>query len=206
MGHQDPTAINWISPLYTVRITQRKTWKKAFISKLLELCKTRAKKLSPDMFNFYVVLAGPDTAGIPHKGKNSKPHPYKKSTKIEGPSENMGFNGKTVWRFQTKRTKTLIPNFQKTPVGHQDPTAINWISPLYTVRITQRKTWKKAFISKLLELCKTRTKKSSPDMFNFYVVLAGRDTAGIPHKGKNSKPHHYKKRYKNRRTFRKHGF
>ena len=31
-------------------------------------------------------------------------------------------------------------------------------------------------------------------MFNFYVVLAGRDTAGIPHKGKNSKPHHYKKK------------
>ena len=25
------------------------------------------------MFNFYVVLAGPDTAGLPHKGKNSKP-------------------------------------------------------------------------------------------------------------------------------------
>ena len=127
--------------------------------------------------------------------------------KNEGHSENMGFDGKTIWRFQTKnRTKTLFPNFQKTPVGHQDPKAINWISPLYTVRITQRKTWKKAFIWKLLELCKTRTKKSSPDMFNFYVVLAGRDTAGIPHKGKNSKPHHYKKRYKNRRTFRKHGF
>ena len=174
VGHQDPKAINWISPLYTVRITQRKTWKKAFIWKLLELCKTRTKKSSPDMFNFYVVLAGRDTAGIPHKGKNSKPHHYKKGTKIEGPSENMGFNGKTVWRFQTKkRTKTLIPNFQKTPVGHQDPKAINWISPLYTVRITQRKTWKKAFISKLLELCKTRAKKLSPDMFNFYVVLGG---------------------------------
>ena len=43
-------------------------------------------------------------------------------------------------------------------------------------------------------------------MFNFYVVWAGRDTAGIPHKGKNSKPHHYKKRYKNRRTSRKNEF
>ena len=27
----------------------------------------------------------------------------------------------------------------------------------------------------MLELCKTRAKKSSPDMFNFYVVLAGHD-------------------------------
>ena len=43
-----------------------------------------------------------------------------------------------------------------------------------------------------MEICKTRTKKSSPDMFNFYVVLAGRDTAGLPHIGKNSKPHRYK--------------
>ena len=32
---------------------------------------------------------------------------------------------------------------------------------------------KKAFRLKLLELCKTRAKKSSPDTFNFYVVLAG---------------------------------
>ena len=26
-----------------------------------------------------------------------------------------------------------------------------------------------------MDLCKTRTKKSSPDMFNYYVVLAGQD-------------------------------
>ena len=32
---------------------------------------------------------------------------------------------------------------------------------------------KKAIGLKLLELCKTRSKKSSPDLFNFYVVLAG---------------------------------
>ena len=48
------------------------------------------------MFNFYVVLPGCDTAGLPRAGENSKPHHYKKSTKIEGPSENMCFNGKTV--------------------------------------------------------------------------------------------------------------
>ena len=126
------------------------------------------------MLNFYVVLAGPDTAGIPHKGKNSKPHHYKKKVQKRDLPKAWVLTGKQFEDFRRKkRTKTLIPNFQKTPVGHQDPKAINWISPLYTVRITQRKTWKKAFISKLLELCKTRAKKLSPDMFNFYVVLGG---------------------------------
>ena len=64
--------------------------------KVLELGKTTTNNASPDMFNFYVVLAGRDTAGLPHAGENSKPHHYKKSTKIEGPFENMCFNGKTV--------------------------------------------------------------------------------------------------------------
>ena len=36
---------------------------------------------------------------------------------------------------------------------------------------------KKAFRIKLLEFCRTRTKKSSPDLFKFYVVLAGHDKA-----------------------------
>ena len=36
-------------------------------------------------------------------------------------------------------------------------------------------TSKKAFRLTLLELCKTRTKKSSPDLFNFYLVLVGQD-------------------------------
>ena len=57
---------------------------------------------------------------------------------------------------------------------------------------------------KLLELDKTRTKNASPHMFNFYVVLPGCDTAGLPRAGENSKPHLYDKKYKNRTTFRKH--
>ena len=46
---------------------------------------------------------------------------------------------------------------------------------------------------KLLELGKTRIKNASPDMFNFYVVLAVCDTAWLSCAGENSKPHHYKK-------------
>ena len=34
---------------------------------------------------------------------------------------------------------------------------------------------KKAFRIKLLELCKTRTKKSNPDLLNFYVISASQD-------------------------------
>ena len=70
--------------------------------KQLELGKTRTKKASPDKFNFYVVLAGLDKVnglprdGLPRAGANSKPHDYKKRINTEGPSEDMGFNGKTV--------------------------------------------------------------------------------------------------------------
>ena len=34
---------------------------------------------------------------------------------------------------------------------------------------------KKAFRIKLFELCKTTTKQSSPDLFNFYKISAGHD-------------------------------
>ena len=36
---------------------------------------------------------------------------------------------------------------------------------------------KEAFRIELFDLCKTRTKKSSPDLFNFYVISAGDDLA-----------------------------
>ena len=75
--------------------------KKAFRFKLLELCKTRIKKSSPDLFNFYVVLAGHDMvtdAGrvTTCRRKIKAPWFQTKSTKNEGLSENMGFNGETV--------------------------------------------------------------------------------------------------------------
>ena len=65
------------------------------------------------MFNCYVVLAGHDK--VTDAGRASKcrrklkaPSLQTKSTKNEGPSENMGFNGKTVLRFQTKKKRTEI--------------------------------------------------------------------------------------------------
>ena len=74
---------------------------------------------------------------------------------------------------------------------------------------TEQNLKKKAIRSKLLELCKTTTKKSILDMFIFYVNLAGQDMvadiAGLPRAGGNSKSHHYKQK-KSKKTFRKHGF
>ena len=75
--------------------------KKAFSLKLLDLCKTRTKESSPDMFNFYVVLAGHDKVSDAGKAttcrrKFKAPSLQTKCTKKEGPPENMGFKGKTV--------------------------------------------------------------------------------------------------------------
>ena len=74
--------------------------KKALRSKLLVLCKTRVRKSSPDKFNFYIVLTGPDLvtdiAGLTHASRISKQHHYKQKYKKERPPENMGFNIKPV--------------------------------------------------------------------------------------------------------------
>ena len=43
-------------------------------------------------------------------------------------------------------------------------------------KLTEAKM-KKAFRIKLLEFCKSRTMKSSPDLFYFYVISAGQDIA-----------------------------
>ena len=50
-----------------------------------------------------------------------------KSTKNEGPSENMSFNGETVWKFQTKKKEQeyYSPSFKK-PAEHEAPESVNW--------------------------------------------------------------------------------
>ena len=64
------------------------------------------------MSNFYVDLAAHDLvsdAGTTTTYKREiKPMIMNKSTKNEESFENMGFNGKTVWRFQTKKKNRNI--------------------------------------------------------------------------------------------------
>ena len=137
-------------PLQTVRFKLNKTWKKAFRSKLLEFCKTRTKKSSPDMFNFYVVLAGHDKVNDAGRAttcrrKFTAPSLQTKCTKNEGPPEYMGFKGKTVWRFQTKkRTETFSRPSKNNPVEYKDPDCVNWRRPSLKVRSKQNKIWKKS--------------------------------------------------------------
>ena len=69
--------------------------------KLSELCKTISKNSNPDMLNLYVVLTSHDTVTEVDRASTSRryfksPFLQTKSTKNEGPSENMGFNGKPV--------------------------------------------------------------------------------------------------------------
>ena len=79
------------------------------------------------MFNFDVILAGHDMVSDAGRAttcrrKFKAPSVRTKSTKNDGPPENMGFKGKTVSRFQTKkRTETLFSTFQKQPIGIQGP-------------------------------------------------------------------------------------
>ena len=66
-------------------------------------------------------------AGLPRAGANSKPHRYKqKVQKMKGLPKTWVLRGKQFEDFRRKkRTETLFSTFQKNPVGHQDPKAVN---------------------------------------------------------------------------------
>ena len=145
--------------------------KKAFRIELFELCKTRTKKSSPDLFKFYVISDGQgmanDNDGATTCRRNFKaPWLQTERTRNEGPSEKIIFNGETVWRFQTKKPKNPIILWRTKQKNQKNLIAKTEPEPCGQ----EEKNWRKiekAFRKKLLELCKTRTKKSSPDLFNF---------------------------------------
>ena len=97
-------------------------------------------------------------------------------TKNEKPSEKNSFNGEQFEIFNPKKPKiqssfgqqnnrTTRPGRQKLNMNH-----------VARKKLTEAKL-KEAFRIKLFELCKTRSKKSSPGLFNFYVISARRDMA-----------------------------
>ena len=67
------------------------------------------------------------------------------------------------WRTKQKNHKTLKAKIEDEPCSQEE---INWSK---NEKISQKK--------KLLEICKTRTNKSSPDLFKFYVISAGHGMA-----------------------------
>ena len=103
--------------------------KKAFRIKLLELCKIRTKKSSPDLFNFYVTSSGhhmADDAGRATTCRRNFKAPWLQTerTKNEGSSEKMSFNAETVWKFQTKKKpKNPVIVWRTKQKNHQNPKA-----------------------------------------------------------------------------------
>ena len=60
-----------------------------------------------------------------------------------------------------------MSNLENKTIQHKDFESNKLTRPLQTVRFKLNKTGKKALRSELVELCKTKTKKGSPDMFKF---------------------------------------
>ena len=99
--------------------------KKAFRLKLLELCKTRGKKSSPDMFNFHVDLPGHDMVTDTARASTCRrkleaPSLQTKSTINEGPPENMGLTGKSSNTSDEEKQNTLQA-VTKQPRGTHGP-------------------------------------------------------------------------------------
>ena len=87
-------------PCNQEEINRRKIEKSIQIKKLLELGKTRTKKASPDMSNFYVVMTDHHkvtdaSRATTYRLKLKAPSLQTKSTKTDGPFENK-FHEKTV--------------------------------------------------------------------------------------------------------------
>ena len=89
--------------------------KKSIQIKTVGIVKTRTNKSILDMFNFYVVLAGCDTAGLTHKGENSKIHPYKKVQKMKDLPKTWDSREKNFEDFRQKKNRNFIVNLLKNP-------------------------------------------------------------------------------------------
>ena len=79
------------------------------------------------MFNFYVVLAGHDKVSDAGRAttcrrKLKAPSLQTKSTKNEGPPENMGFKGKNSLKISDeKKNRNIILDLSKKPSGTPGP-------------------------------------------------------------------------------------
>ena len=165
--------------------------------KLLGFCRTTTKKSNLDLLNFYVISAGHDMVNhggrLPSADAISKPHDYKQNVQeMKGLLKKWALTGNCLkisnqkiqspYGEQNKRTTRTLE--QKLNMNHVARKKLNQVKLI------------KAFRIKLFELLKTSTKKSNPDLLNFYVISAGRDMVNdagmLPQAGAISKPHDYK--------------
>ena len=155
--------------------------KKAFRIKLFEICKTRTKKSSPDLLNFYVISASHDMAIDAGRAttcrRNFKaPWLQTERTKMKGLLKKWALTGNSLKISNQKNQKIESSYWEQ-----NKRTTRLCRQKLNMNRVLRKKlteaNLKKAFRLKLFELCKTRTKKSSPDLFNFFIKLPSHDKA-----------------------------
>ena len=162
------------------KLTEAKL-KEAFRIKLFEFCKTRTKKSSSDLFRFYLISAGDDIAidavsATTCRRNFRAPWLQTERAKMKGllkewalTRNSLKISDKKIQKFHSSQgeqnKRTTRPQGQKLNKKH-----------VARKNLTEAKL-KEAFRMKLFELCKTRTKKSSPDLFKFYVISAGNDMA-----------------------------
>ena len=149
--------------------------------KLFELCKTRNKKSSPDLIKFYVISADHGISmtmkGLPRAGGISKLRDYKQNVqKMKNLLKKWASTGNSL-KFSNHKTEKKHSWY-----GEKNKrTTRLWRQKLNTNHVARKKLTetklKKSFRIKLLELCKTRNKKSSPDLIKFYVISAPYDMA-----------------------------
>ena len=116
-------------------------------------------------------------AGLPRAGAISKPQDYKQNVqKMKGLLRKWALTGNSLkisnrknrgiqYSYEEQNKRTTRPWGQKLKMNH-----------VARKKLTEAKL-EKTFRIKLFGLCKTRTKKSRPDLFNFYVSSAGHDMA-----------------------------
>ena len=202
-----------------VDLVTRKNWtrqnlNKKLGSKLLEFCKTRTKKSSPDLFNFYVVLAGHDM--VTHAGraitcrrKFRAPSLQTQSKKKTELPKTLVLTGKCLKVSDEKKYTSSVDQTTPRNTWPLKATIEDW--PCNQEEMHRRKFEKETFRLELLEFCKTRTKKSNPDMFSVYVDLAVArhdmvtDIAGY-HVQVQTQSLIITRKVHKMRTFRKHGF
>ena len=110
-------------------------------------------------------------------GKNSKMHHYKRKVqKMKDLPKTGVWSGKQFEDFKRKKEQTHYSRPLKKPSGTQGSKLIESNEQgLHRQQDLNYAKFEKSIQIKLLELGKTRTKKSTPDFFNFFAVLAGHD-------------------------------
>ena len=137
-------------------------------------------------------------AELPSAGAISKPHDYKQNVqKKNGLLKNRVLTGKQFEDFRQKIQKVHYSHGEQNirTTGHQGQK----MNTKHVARknLTEAKL-KEAFRIELFQLCKTRTKKSSPDLFDFYKISDGSDMVNDAGRARradaNWRPHDYKQK------------